>query len=431
MVRDMSKLAALEGLIPDELGERLYEMAKDVHSENAIVEIGAYHGKSTAYLAAGATDGNKARVYSVDPWSEDESDWRRAVADKLPSPEFEKWDAQLRSVRLRSKVEAIQATSLEGSKQYEGSPIGLLYIDGNHSEHSAAVDLLVWAKHLAPGAVVAWDDYGTPGNPGVEAAVKRLVSNGTIVDLEVFDRLAVARYAGKPVKLSVAIMAHPVRAKEVEELVASLDREVTIIFDERPQPSKDPKQRWTTGKRAWQAYDPDADWHMVIQDDAIVCPDMIAGFETALAQFDGEGIVSAYTGTGRPDQNNVKRAIKNSDRFGHRWLTTWSLNWGVAFAVPTNTIDEMLAWCDRPARAQRNYDMRIGQYYRDIKGWKAWHTYPSLVDHRDTASLVGHGQGGNRHAHNPLHTSALDVDWSRHDGLEIEVPEHAKRPHPA
>lgn len=429
MPRDMNKLAELEGLIPVALGEKLYEMAKEVSSDNAIVEIGSYHGKSTAYLTAGSSDGNKSQVFAVDPWSEEVSAWRRAVADKLPSPEFDKWDAQLRSVRLRSKVTPLQMVSIEGSKQYSGPKIGLLYIDGDHSETAAAVDLLAWARHLAPGALVAWDDYGTPGNPGVEAAVKRLVSSGTIVELNVFDRLAVARYAGHPVSLSASIMAHPVRSDAVEELQAALDRPVDAVYDVKAQPSPDPRQRWATGKAAWESFDPNADWHIVIQDDALVCEDFLAGFEVALAEIGTEGLVSAYTGTGRPDQANVKRAIKDADKRGYNWLHTWSLNWGVAFAVPTSTIPAMLEWSDRKARETKNYDMRIGQYYRDILGWRTWYTSPSLANHRDSESLVGHGQGGNRVAHRALTGSALGVDWSKHPTIELDVPTHAKRVH--
>ena len=429
MGRDLDKLCELEGLITNDLGEKLYELASNVPEGQAIVEIGSYHGKSTSYLAAGSSDGNKNKVFAVDPWSEASSEWRSSVLGRLPSPEFDKWDAQLRSVRLRSKVTPVQATSVEASKTYKGPEIGFLYIDADHHEDAAAIDLLVWSKHLAPDAVVAWDDYGTRGNPGVERAVKRLNAQGKVKDLQMFERLAITRYAGRRVTLSASIMAHPVRTAEAEELQASLDRPVDITYDTQPVPSPDPKQRWRNGKRAWEAYDPSADWHMVIQDDALVCEDLIAGLEVALAELDGKGIVSAYTGTGRPDQKNVRVAIDGANRHKHHWLSTYSLNWGVAFIVPTNTIDEMLAWSSERVRDRLNYDMRIGQYYRDILGWRTWHTHPSLVNHRDMASLVGHGQGGHRTAHVHATGSALNVDWSRHADMELDVPESARRKH--
>ena len=431
MARNLQKLADLQGLIPNELGVRLYEMAKQVPAEYAIVEIGSYHGKSTAHLAAGATDGSKPPVYAVDPWSERVSAWRSSVMDTLPSPDYGVFDAQLKSVRLRKAVTAVQNTSAKASDEYSGPPIGLLYIDGDHSQRAATLDYTTWSRYLADDAVVAWDDYGTRTNPGVKKAVQALLKRGVIADLEVHGRLAVARHVPpKRAKLSVTIMAHPVRKESAEELQAALGGDVTIVYDANPVPSKDPKQRWATGKAAWEAHDPDADWHMVIQDDAIPSKDMIAGLEYALGQFDGEGLVSAYTGTGRPDQKNVKMAIETAEKHKYSWISTWSLNWGVAIIAPTSTIPAMLKWCSRPARSERNYDMRIGQYYRDILGWRTWHTFPSLADHRDEASLVGHGQGGDRVAHRHLEGSALTVDWTAHDGLDIHVPEHVKRKHP-
>ena len=214
-------------------------------------------------------------------------------------------------------------------------------------------------------------------------------------------------------------MAHPARKAEAEELQESLDRPVEIIYDTNPAPSSDPRQRWANGRRCWEAHDPSADYHMVIQDDAIACEDLIAGLEIALDHLGPEGLVSPYTGTGRPDQKNVARALNSAHLRGHSWLSTWSLNWGVAIIAPIATISDMLAWCGRSARSRLNYDMRIGRFYRDILGWRTWYTYPSLVDHRNGESLVGHG--GDRHAHRFHAGSALDVPWGAHDGLDPYV----------
>jgi len=83
-------------------------------------------------------------------------------------------------------------------------------------------------------------------------------------------------------RLSVAIMAHPTRRDGALRVREALGGEIPIVYDTNPVPSAAPEQRWATGRRAWEAYDPDADWHLVIQDDAIVCQDMLAGLERAL-----------------------------------------------------------------------------------------------------------------------------------------------------
>jgi len=217
------------------------------------------------------------------------------------------------------------------------------------------------------------------------------------------------------VRLSAVIMAHRTRQTEAEELQASLDRPVDIIYDKVPTPSADPAQRWANATRCWEAADPDADWHLVIQDDAIAAPDLLAGLEKALDVLGTEGLMSAYTGTGKPHQGHVRTALHNAHNKGHAWMSTRSLCWGVAIIAPVHTIPGMLRWCGRPARSTRvNYDMSLGQYYRDTLGWRTWYTVPSLVDHRDGPSLVGHGATGVERRAHAMHTdSALLIDWTR------------------
>jgi hypothetical protein len=218
------------------------------------------------------------------------------------------------------------------------------------------------------------------------------------------------------VKLSVSIMAHRQRQAEAEELQGWLGGDTLIAWDPNPKTSADPRQRWVTGRAAWEMYDPHADYHMVIQDDAIPAQDLVKGLEQALDVLGPEGLVAPYSGTGKPHQGHMKRNIAHADAMGHAWWSTKSLCWGVAIVAPVRTIDRMLHWCSLGPRVMLNYDMRIGMYYRDVLKWRTWYTNPSLVEHRDGVSLVGHGTTveGGRKAHNFLADgSALDVDWTR------------------
>lgn len=225
-------------------------------------------------------------------------------------------------------------------------------------------------------------------------------------------------------KLSVSIMAHRARQEHAEELQSRLDREAPIVYDPQPLPSPDPVQRWHTGRMAWEAHDPEADWHMVIQDDALVCDDLVSGLEKALEVLGPKGLVCAYSGTGKPDQTHIKRAIAHAREHGHSWWSSRSLCWGVAIIAPVPTIGAMLKWCSQPHRKGINYDKKIGLYYRDVKNWRSWYTNPSLVDHRDGESLVGHGTTipGGRRAHNFHSGSALEIDWTRVPPKGLRVP---------
>src|SRR5690606_5759806 len=91
------------------------------------------------------------------------------------------------------------------------------------------------------------------------------------------------------VRVSVAVMAHPDRAGFVDELCGRLDRDPTVVWDEIGDV-------WHTGRRAMLAYDPDADYHLVIQDDAVVCRDLVAGVEKALEYVERRRTLNLYMG---------------------------------------------------------------------------------------------------------------------------------------
>lgn len=192
----MNDLIGLDGLINEEIGRLLYESARSIPEDQAIVELGSYRGMSTCYLAAGARDGSKARVYAVDAWSEDVSEWRSAVLSTLPSPEYTDFERQLRKYRLWSRVTPVRGRTVEAGQTYAGPPVGLLYIDADHHHSAVLADFNAWQPHLVDGAYVLFDDYRTRTNPGVERAVSELCEHrGVLGDLVMAaGRVAVARY---------------------------------------------------------------------------------------------------------------------------------------------------------------------------------------------------------------------------------------------
>lgn len=206
-------------------------------------------------------------------------------------------------------------------------------------------------------------------------------------------------------RVSCAIMAHPARSDLVAELTTVLDRPSTVVWDRR-------NEEWDTGVRAWQAYDPDADWHLVIQDDSAVCSDLLTGLEEALEHIPAASVVSLYVGNTRPYQNRIVRIVDDANRQAAAWIRMKALIWGPAIAAPVSTIDRMLEWCED--NHVPNYDNRLARYYEQVLRWPAYFTWPSLVDHRQVPSLLEHDVRGKRHAHKFLgaEASALDVDWS-------------------
>lgn len=210
-------------------------------------------------------------------------------------------------------------------------------------------------------------------------------------------------------RLSASIMAHPARADYVAELKASLDRDVPVAWAANAEPSKRPEDRWRTGRLAWEMHDPEADYHLVIQDDAVVAGRLLDSVERMLNHVPGDGPISLYLGTKRPVQQVYLDLIRQADEQRASWICARSISWGVAILAPTRTIPAMLRWGD--TRHSMAYDMRVGRYYRDQLRQPAWYPWPSLADHRTGPSLVGHDDHG-RHAHRHHTGSAMRLRWT-------------------
>lgn len=190
------ELADLDGLITPEIGGVLYGYARATNPYRSIVELGSYRGASTCWLAAGRRDTALAAgtvdfppVYAVDAWNPDVTAWSRYIRPAT----IGEFNSQLLRHELLIYVSPQRGLTTEVAATFTGAPIGLLYIDADHSEEAALADFLAWQRHLCDGATVIFDDYQTRQNPGVEAAVRRLTDDGWFSDVKLLaGRLAVA-----------------------------------------------------------------------------------------------------------------------------------------------------------------------------------------------------------------------------------------------
>lgn len=212
-------------------------------------------------------------------------------------------------------------------------------------------------------------------------------------------------------KVSVAIMAHPKRAEFIPSLLESLDREPAVVWDQI-------NDRWDTGRRSMLAFDRGATHHLVVQDDAVLCKDLVAGLERAV-EFSGDNPVGLYAGKLRPNFATMAMKVDEARRLGRSWAVFGGPWWGVGIVVSAAEVPEMVAWCDANPTTP-NYDHRIANWFAS-QGRMCWYTVPSLVDHRveGNPSLVP-GRTGKRAAYRFIgkESSALDVDWSALPSIE-------------
>ena len=201
-----------------------------------------------------------------------------------------------------------------------------------------------------------------------------------------------------PKMLSISVMAHVSRERFFPELRERLgDVPFSIDHDLTP-----PRQRelgapglWHNCRAAWQMHDPEALYHVVIQDDAIVCRDFRARAEEAIyngiRKYGSDLAFSFYFGNRHSERQKAAAALERG------YITKTRSPWGVAICLPRDRIAPMIAYCDKENIPQD--DVRIGRYMQRAN-LRCYFPLPSLVDHRpasDTLSLVG-DPGDNRRA---------------------------------
>jgi MMP 1-O-methyltransferase len=184
------------GWLKDDEMKCLYELARQTPSKEAIVELGAWQGKSTIMLAGGSQAGNGAPVFSVDFFSTiPKTDI--AYADHLAgcNDYLEVYRQNLGRAELSTLVTPIRSNTAAAGKAWTGQPVGLLFIDADHRYAGVRDDFLGWAPHCSEGARIAFHDCGRAEYWGVQQFVDRLLAAGIIVDTEQVDSIIHGRLA--------------------------------------------------------------------------------------------------------------------------------------------------------------------------------------------------------------------------------------------
>jgi predicted O-methyltransferase YrrM len=165
-IQDKFRLAAeaAKGFMPPAEGLALYRTALRYAAAGPIGEVGTYCGKSTIYLAAAAAEAGQ-KVVTVDHHhgsEENQAGWEYHDPDVVDSttgrmdtlPFFR---ATLAGAGLEEHVIAVIGMSADVSRIWR-TPLGMLFIDGGHSEANVVMDYEGWAPWVARGGALAFHD---------------------------------------------------------------------------------------------------------------------------------------------------------------------------------------------------------------------------------------------------------------------------------
>lgn len=173
------------------------------------------------------------------------------------------------------------------------------------------------------------------------------------------------------------------RKTQAYDLAASLDAD--LVLDTQASGLT------ANGQRAWTAAAmTNAEWTVVVEDDAIPCTDFNTHLTTALENAPCD-VVSLYCGTSYPlqAQDVYRQAITLANQHGDHYLTLPNLWHTVGVAIRTHLVRHMI---EHIADTTLPLDEAITTWMHTTNRPVAY-TWPSLVDHRDDTTIINHPDG--------------------------------------
>ena len=191
-LKDISSISFMNnvrGWLSEDEAFILFNFAKKIPEEHNIVEIGAWHGRSTLSLSYGSSRGLHAKVHSVD------------THEGLPGIGGETYSKLLKNLRrygFDNVVKIHKGKSKCVGRNWNFGEIGLLFIDGSHDYDSVKLDFSTWAPHMADGGYVLFHDVNQCGpNKFIRGL---LLNNTNIVPIGYIDSIFAIRYYHIPVE---------------------------------------------------------------------------------------------------------------------------------------------------------------------------------------------------------------------------------------
>lgn len=164
MERSLTGVPPIPAMTTDAERECYYRLAKEAAGKGGIVELGAWMGASTAYIAAGIRDSGvqtKAHVYDQFISKPGHIGKVQAFYDKLGldrvpvGPSLEAFKSNLGP--LLGCIEAHQGKIEQ--MQWGDEPIALLVTDAPKRVPAISAVLTKLRNALQPGAIMAWQDF--------------------------------------------------------------------------------------------------------------------------------------------------------------------------------------------------------------------------------------------------------------------------------
>ncbi|WP_327684532.1 class I SAM-dependent methyltransferase [Streptomyces sp. NBC_00467] len=204
--KTLAAFEAATGFMPLNEGLALYAAAAEAAALGLpLLEVGTYCGRSTILLADVAREaGTTAVTVDHHRGSEEQQPGWEYHDPELVDPEVGRMDTlpafrrTLFHAGLEEYVVALVGRSPQVARIWN-TPLGLVFIDGGHTDEHAGGDYEGWAPHVADGGLLVIHDVFPDPADGGQAPYRvylRALASGAFTEVSVTDSLRVLRRTG-------------------------------------------------------------------------------------------------------------------------------------------------------------------------------------------------------------------------------------------
>lgn len=164
--------------------QRLYtRVINELPDNSHIVEIGAWKGQSTAYLAVEIINsGKNIKLDVVDTWKGSKDGSFTAYTDDLKINNGNIFPIFKQNMKpVEHIINSMQMESEEAYKLYEDHSLDFLFLDGNHNYEDVKKEILHWLPKIKKGGLIGGHDYKHKDLPGVTKAVDEIFKKIIII----------------------------------------------------------------------------------------------------------------------------------------------------------------------------------------------------------------------------------------------------------
>ena len=154
--------------------ENIYEqMVESAVGGETFVELGAWFGKSTNYLATKIRESKKnIKFTAIDTWKgTDNEELHQNIVGAFNGDIFYEFVDNTTLCNNYSAFDIIKDSSYNSAKLFRNSSIDYMMIDAGHTYDDVKSDINIWYNKIKPGGIISGDDYGTNIFEGVTRAV--------------------------------------------------------------------------------------------------------------------------------------------------------------------------------------------------------------------------------------------------------------------